>query len=161
MRSGGTAADVTEAVTFTRGEDGTPATEEKIEVVEMVYNKHANDNNLVVVTFERVVDAATATKLLPNYKIDGAEVESATVNAGALKKVTLKLKADSNTFTGERNVVIENVKAKGSSVAMDKYEGTENSMKTLHRTVTKAVLTADNEITLTFSENVTLSERCV
>ena len=93
-----------------------------------------------------------------NYKIDGAEVESATVNADNLKKVTLKLRADSNTFTGERNVVIENVKAKGSSVAMDKYEGTVELNENVAPTVTKAVLTADNKITLTFSENVTVSE---
>ncbi|MCG7336528.1 S-layer homology domain-containing protein [Sporosarcina sp. ACRSM] len=152
--TGEAAADV-KAITFTRGEDGTPATEEKIKVNGV--QQSTNDNNEVVVTFDQEVDADTAT-VAANYKISGAEVESATVNAGALKKVTLTLKADSNTFTGERNVVIENVKAKGSSVAMNKYEGTVALNENVAPTVTKAVLTADNEITLTFSENVTVPE---
>lgn len=149
-------AKVVEAVTFTRGEDSTPATEEKIQVADNGV-KQGSTNNLVEVTFEQEVDAASATKVT-NYKIDGAVVESATVNSGALNKVTLTLAANSNDFTGERNVVIENVKAKGSSVAMDKYEGTVTLNENVAPEVTKAILTADNEITLTFSENVTVSE---
>ncbi|MEK5039831.1 S-layer homology domain-containing protein [Sporosarcina sp. FSL K6-3457] len=149
-----TAANV-QVVTFTRGEDGTPATEEKIKVEKNGVNQLGTDNNVVVVTFDQEVDAATAT-IASNYKIADAEVESATVNAGTLNKVTLKLKAGSNNFTGERNVVIENVKAKGSSVVMDKYEGTVKLNENIAPTVTKAVLTADNKITLTFSESVTV-----
>ena len=117
-------------------------------------NKVENDNNLVEVTFDKIVDAASATSAA-NYKIDGAVVESATVKSNDLKKVTLKLKADSNTFTGVRNVTIENVKAKGSSVAMDKYEGTVVLSENVAPTVTKAELTATDKITLTFSEEVT------
>ena len=39
---------------------------------------------------------------------------------------------------------------------MDKYEGTVSLEENVAPTVTKAVLTADNQITLTFSENVTV-----
>ncbi|NYF23810.1 S-layer homology domain-containing protein [Sporosarcina sp. JAI121] len=147
-------ANAVKSVSFTRGEDGTTASDAKISLAKTDGIKQSADNNIVEVTFDKTVDAATATNAA-NYKIDGAIVESATVKSGDLKKVTLKLKADSNTFTGERSVVIENVKAKDSSVAMDKFEGTVSLNENVAPTVKNAKLTATNKITLTFSENVT------
>ena len=141
-------------VTFIRGEDGKLASEVKIQIATDGVKQAENDNNIIEVTFDKNVDAATATNAA-NYKIDGAVVDTATVKSNDLKKVTLKLKADSNTFTGVRNVSVENVKAKGSSVAMDKYEGTVDINENVAPTVTKAELTATDKITLTFSEDVT------
>ncbi|MFS0575636.1 S-layer homology domain-containing protein [Sporosarcina sp. 179-K 3D1 HS] len=136
---------------FVRGKDGKPETEVKIKVAGI---EQGETNDFVVVEFNKAVDAATATNVA-NYAIDGAVVETATVNSDDLKKVTLKLKADSNTFTGERNVVIQNVKAKGSAVAMEKYEDAVDLVENVAPTISKAALTGTKEITITFSEAVT------
>lgn len=146
--AGEVAADTT--AEFTRGKDGKPENEVKIGVTGVAAGE---TNDYVVVTFNKAVDAATATNPA-NYAIAGTVIESATVNSDDLKKVTLKLKADSNTFTGERNVVIENVKAKGSAVAMEKYESIVDISENVAPTIAKAVLTGTKEITLTFSEAV-------
>ncbi len=146
----GVAFDKTSA-SFTRGKDVASNT---TKLVAPVISQSSNDT--VTVTFTGQVDGASATDVA-NYKVDGAEVESATLDSfdGTNQAVTLKLKADSNTFTGTRNITVQNVKALGSSVTMDKYiENTVSLTENVRPTVTKAVLTANNEITLTFSENV-------
>ncbi|WP_252503828.1 S-layer homology domain-containing protein [Sporosarcina sp. Marseille-Q4943] len=141
------------STSFTRGKD---VASNKTKLAAPVITQSSNDT--VTVTFTGQVDGASATDVA-NYKVDGAEVESATLgtfDAEANKQVvTLKLKADSNKFTGTRNISVQNVKALGSSVTMDKYiENTVSLTENVRPTVTKAVLTANNEITLTFSENV-------
>ncbi|MEK3935600.1 S-layer homology domain-containing protein [Sporosarcina sp. FSL W7-1349] len=151
VKSAAGEAATTANASFVRGKDGKPETEVKIQVADIVAG---DTNDSVVVEFNKAVDAATATNVA-NYAIDGTVVETATVNSDDLKKVTLKLKADSNTFTGERNVVIQNVKAKGSAVAMEKYEDTVNLKENVAPTITKAALTGTKEITITFSEAVT------
>ncbi|MFJ5623512.1 S-layer homology domain-containing protein [Peribacillus loiseleuriae] len=116
-------------------------------------------NDTVTVTFTGQVEGASATNIA-NYTVDGAVVETAALEAyGATEDgkqvVTLTLKKDSNAFTGKRNITVQNVKALGSSVTMDKYTvNTVSLNENVRPTVTKAVLTSNNEITLTFSENV-------
>lgn len=136
--------------TFTRGTDGTLA---NTDVVGVDTIAKGADNDHVVVTFDKNVDAATATNSA-NYIVGGAVVESATLNSSNLKVVTLKLAANSNTFSGVRNVTVQNVKAAGSTVAMTTTTKTVDLNENVVPTVT-AQLQADlKTIKLTFSENV-------
>jgi len=143
--------------TFTRGKDGVAPSNSKATIDTSVDTNGIAvvDNNTLTVAFNQELDGATATNV-NNYKIDGAVVEKAILNpvSGGKQTVTLKLKAGSNIFTGERNVVISGVKAKNGLV-MDEYKTTENLKENVAPTITKAQLTAANQITLTFSEAVT------
>lgn len=152
----GVASEAGEAIstgkaTFTRGQDGTLANKDVIALDGAIVQ--GNNNNEVVVTFDKNVDAATATNPA-NYIVGGAVVDSATVSSTDLKKVTLKLKANSNTFSGIRNVTVQNVKAAGSTVAMT----TETKAVELNENVVPTVsakLDSDlKTIKLTFSESV-------
>lgn len=136
---------------FTRGKDGTPANNTAQALDTIVPS--LTDNNLITVTFKENVDAATATNV-SNYIVGGAVVESATVKAGAPKTVELKLKSNSNTFTGARNITVQNVKAAGSSVAMPTTTRAVTLSENVVPTAT-AKLGADlKTITITFSEVV-------
>ncbi|USK84928.1 hypothetical protein [Peribacillus asahii] len=140
------------SASFTRGEDGAQSNTNKLAAPALA----VVDNNTLTVTFTGAVDGVSATNAA-NYKVDGAVVESATLAAVADGKqvVTLKLKANSNTFTGVRNITVENVKALGSTVTMDKFVQNDLSLKeNVAPTVTSAKLTANNTITLTYSEAV-------
>lgn len=151
----GIAADDTATATFTRGKDGVPASTAKLAAPSVT--AVANDNNKVKVTFPAAVDGASATNV-NNYRVDGAIVESVTLEAvsGGTQVAYLNLKANSNTFTGTRNIIVENVKALGSSVTMDRYvENTVELKENIAPTVTKAVLTSTGTVQLTFSEGVT------
>jgi len=141
-------------VQFTRGKDGVAPSDVKtgLKVTNPIL-QDASINNKVTVEFLDNVDGATATNIA-NYNIDGAVVESARIVAGSPKIVELTLKADSNTFSGVRNVTVANVKAAGSSVAMNKYTGTVTLKENVAPKVEKAVLTTTQSITLTFSEAV-------
>ncbi|MBB4826162.1 hypothetical protein HNO89_003399 [Sporosarcina luteola] len=152
----GVTVDKVNSIKFNRGEDSV-ATTEKIKVTDNGIVQASADNNVVTVTFDKDVDAASATNAA-NYRIDGATIESATVKSTDLKQVELKLAPGSNTFTGLRNVSIQNVKAKNSSVPMDVYTGTITLNENVAPTVKSAVLTGNDTITLTFSENVTVDE---
>ncbi|OMP66719.1 hypothetical protein BTO28_11305 [Domibacillus epiphyticus] len=152
----GVAVEGTKA-TFTRGEDGTPASTAVVAVSNVA---QGTDNNKVAVTFDQEVDGASATNVA-NYKVDGAVVESvsllpATTTTGSTTQVAiLNLKANSNTFTGTRNIEITNVKAKGSTKVMAPYTSTVSLAENVVPTITAAKLTATNKVTLTFSEDVT------
>ncbi|WP_445002652.1 hypothetical protein [Exiguobacterium alkaliphilum] len=141
---------------FVRGEDGTPVNETKVSVAS--FAQKASDNNVVVVKFDKEVDGASATNVT-NYFIDGAAIEKATLlakNSDGTQEVELTLVANSNNFTGVRNVSVEGVKAKGSVVAMDRYTSNQVSLKeNVAPTVTSAKLIDTNKVRLTFSENVT------
>lgn len=139
---------------FTRGKDGTAVntTPQALADTNAIVQT-ANNNDEITVTFKENVDAATATNVA-NYIVGGAVVESATVNSTAPKAVVLKLKADSNTFTGARNVTVQNVKAAGSTVAMPTTTLAVTLKENVAPTAT-AQLQADLEtIKVTFSENV-------
>ena len=132
--------------------DGTAAAAGKVAVNSVT--KGAT-NDYVTVTFDGNVDLASATTAT-NYTVDGAVVESATAASSKTNVITLKLKANSNTFTGIRNVTVKEVKKLDGTVAMD----TQTVVSTLLNenilpTVTTANLTAVNTIVVTFSENVT------
>jgi len=150
----GVTVDKANSIKFNRGQDSA-ATTEKIKVTDNGIVQSSTDNNVVTVTFDKDVDAASATTAA-NYKIDGATVESATVKSTNLKQVELKLAPGSNNFTGLRNVTIQNVKAQNSSVAMDAFSGSITLNENVAPTVQTAVLTGNDTITLTFSENVTV-----
>ncbi|RJE47752.1 hypothetical protein A7K50_02955 [Dehalobacter sp. MCB1] len=160
----GIAADAVKAVSFTRGEDGVGASTAKVAVVAGTV-KQGVDNNKVEVVFDKAVDGASATAV-NNYSVAGAVVQSVTllavgadtpagtVTAATEQAVVLNLQAGSNLFTGLRNITITNVKALGSSVAIDAYTGTVNIKENVVPTITSAKLTALNKVTLTFSEKV-------
>ncbi|PIC95698.1 hypothetical protein CSV69_10180 [Sporosarcina sp. P26b] len=160
----GSQADVDMAkaeVTFTRNKDGVAPNTEVLKVADIVFAQGAS-NDAVTVTFSnlsatRALDAASASNVA-NYSIDGAVIESATVaaEAGGSQVVTLKLKKNSNTFTGVRNATVKNVKLIGSSKVMNPVTQVTPSLdENVRPTVEKAEITANNEITLTFSEAVT------
>ncbi|WP_214874757.1 hypothetical protein [Exiguobacterium sp. CH10] len=142
------------STTFTRGKDGAAVNKEVIKLVEenAIVQDDMNPSK-VTITFDKSVDAASAT-MTSNYIIGGAVVESATVKAGALNQVILTLKADSNTFSGLRNVTVQNVKAAGSTVAMESVTKALDFKENIAPKVT-AKLDSLNTIKLTFSEKVT------
>ncbi|MBD7985983.1 S-layer homology domain-containing protein [Sporosarcina sp. Sa2YVA2] len=143
------------SVSFVRGTDGTPANTAKVGVESIIQD--TNDNNKVNVTFDKKVDGATASNVA-NYSISGAIVESVTLMPFANDKqvAVLNLKPGSNTFTGVRNISVQNVKAAGSTVAMDVYTTNTVSLKeNVAPTVTAAKLVGTNQVELTFSEAVT------
>ncbi|MBM7664820.1 hypothetical protein JOC25_001279 [Solibacillus kalamii] len=148
----GVVAD-TAKTTFTRGEDGTATNSTVLGAPTVTANA---DNNKVNVTFTGAVDGASATNVA-NYKVDGAVIESVTLQPfkDGTQIAVLNLKADSNTFTGIRNISVENVKALGSSKTMLPYSTNEVSLnENIAPTVTKAELTTTTNINLTFSEAV-------
>ncbi|MFC4354183.1 S-layer homology domain-containing protein [Chryseomicrobium palamuruense] len=145
-------------VTFTRGQDVTPGSTDKVSVSSIAQSQ--TDNDVVLVTFNRAVDGASATTA-SNYRIDGATVQSVTLRApqtlnGATTQVAeVKLAPNSNGFTGVRNINVTGVKALGSTVVMDPYfTNTVSLNENVDPTVVSARLTANNEITVTFSEAI-------
>lgn len=154
IESGAGAAVTTGEATFTRGEDGTPASSEIVKVDNIT---QGSDNDKVDVEFDQAVDGASATNPA-NYKVDGAVVESVTLKAAsgapATQVATLNLKKDSNTFSGTRNVTVQNVKALNSTKIMDKTVIAVDLAENVRPTVKTAVLSGTDEVTLTFSEPV-------
>ena len=146
-------AITTGQATFTRGQDGTLANTDVIELAAVTPIVQGTSNDEVVVTFNKNVDAATAANPA-NYIVGGAVVESATVSSTDLTKVTLKLKANSNTFSGFRNVTVQNVKAAGSSVAMTTVTNAVDLNENVVPTVSAKLDSDLKTIKLTFSENV-------
>lgn len=76
---------------------------------------NALDNNTIKLVFAGVVDGVSATNK-DNYTVQGAQVERAVVQSEARNIVWLTLAENSNSFTGERDVTISNVKAEHSTV---------------------------------------------
>ena len=146
----------TAKVTFTRGNDGTPANETIVNVDSV--KQDPLDNNKVNVTFDAAVDGASA-KNPANYQIAGATIDSVTltpVGQDGKQVAVLNLKPGSNDFTGVRNINIANVKALGSTKVMKPYFTNEVSLnENIAPTVASAKLVGTNEVTLTFSEAVT------
>jgi hypothetical protein len=145
----------TAKVSFTRGQDNTPASDAIVGVDSVVQD--SKDNNKVNVTFDKAVDGASATTVA-NYQIDGAVVESVKLNpvVDGKQVAVLTLKQDSNTFTGTRNINIANVKALGSAKVMEPFFTNKVSLReNVAPTVTSAKLVGTNQVTLTFSEAVT------
>ncbi|ATP39041.1 hypothetical protein CSE16_02815 [Solibacillus sp. R5-41] len=147
----GVAVDSTTA-DFKLVADGTAAAAGKVAVTSVTPGA---TNDQVTVTFDGNVDLATATTAA-NYTVDGAVVESATAASSKTNVITLKLKANSNTFTGIRNVTVKEVKKLDGTVAMDTQTVVSAPLnENILPTVTTAKLTAVNTIKVTFSENVT------
>lgn len=149
----GQAMDPVNAI-FIRGKDDTPP---NTDVVALTSIAKGSDNNKVDVTFDKPVDGASAINVA-NYTVDGAIVESVTLKpAGATQVAVLNLKADSNTFSGVRNITVKNVKALGSTVAMTTDTKIVDLDENVRPTVTTAQLIANDTIKLTFSEAVITS----
>ena len=145
----------TAKTTFTRGEDGVPASSTVLAAPTIA--PVVDNNNKVNVTFATAVDGASATNVA-NYNIDGAVVESVTLNPIAedgKQVAVLTLEANSNTFSGVRNISVENVKALGSTKTMVPFSTTIDLNENVAPTITDAKLTDTNKVKLTFSEAVT------
>lgn len=145
----------TATVSFVRGTDGTQVNTDVVGVDSIVQD--STDNNKVNVTFNKEVDGATASNVA-NYSISGAVVSSVTLKpvAGGKQVAVLNLQPGSNTFTGVRNISVQNVKAAGSTVAMDTYTTSNVILKeNVAPTVASAQLVDTNKVELTFSEAVT------
>lgn len=145
----------TSSVTFTRGKDGVAANNELVTVSSIVQDQA--DNNKVLVTFNKPVDGSSAI-VASNYRIDGAVVDSVTLRpaSSGTQVAVLNLKAGSNAFTGTRNIYVSGVKALGSTRVMETYHTNQVSLnENVAPVVTSARLTSTNQITFTFSENVT------
>ncbi|MFD1031851.1 S-layer homology domain-containing protein [Metaplanococcus flavidus] len=107
------------------------------------------DNDTLHVTFDKALDGASATNKA-NYTVNGLVVKSATLLPNNV--VELKLDANTNTLTGVRNVAISGVKS-STGVLMNAFAASEYFVENVRPTFT-AALTQNDEITLTFSENV-------
>lgn len=148
-------------VQFTRGKDEAAPNTDVIKAADIDVKAVASDNDKVEVEFTvpsgKSLDGATATNIA-NYTVDGAQIESATLNvvSGVKQSVILTLKENSNTFTGVRNATVKNVKIAGSTKVMDPVTKLTASLnENVKPTVKTAVLTATDEVTVTFSEAVT------
>lgn len=153
VTSGANVTADTAKVTFTRGEDGTASNATVLGAPSVTAGA---DNNKVNVEFTGAVDGASATNVA-NYKVDGAVVESVTLQplSNGTQIAVLNLKEGSNTFTGVRNITVENVKALGSTKTMLPFTTNVVSLnENIAPTVTKAELTTTTNINLTFSEAV-------
>lgn len=111
------------------------------------------DNNVVYLQFNYPVDPALA-KNIENYVIDGAQVESAVVEATNLNSIKLTLKKDTSYFTGERNITIKGLKATNSTEMMPEQKTTINLKENIAPKVASAYVTSSSMITLVFSEDV-------
>ena len=155
----GNLGPVSTKVNVTRNEDGTASTTNK-PVLDTTVGTNGilvNDDKTITVGFtvgNQELDGASATNV-NNYKFDGAVVKTAVLspaNAGK-QEVTLTLQANSNNFTGVRNVMISGVQLKNGLV-MEPVNTTEVLTENVAPTVTSAKLTDTNKVTLTFSEAV-------
>lgn len=156
--------DMSETVaTFTRGKDGQSTTTNSDVVTSVAVAKGSTPDKVTVrftIPSGQKLDGATATNIA-NYSIAGAVVESVTLEAasGTTQVATLTLKEDSNTFTGVRNITVKNVKISGSTKVMEPV--TINNVEldeNVRPTLVGAAITANNKITLTFSEAMTVEK---
>lgn len=134
---------------FTRGAD---SYENKTELKLVAEPFSTPNNNTVVVTFDGAVEPLTA-KNLANYKIDGAEVKSVEIKSGEQNKVYLTLEPNKTTFTGERDITIEGIHAKGSSIPMQPVKTKITLKSNIAPTLVGKSIVGDAVI-LTFSESV-------
>lgn len=142
----GNASEVKSGVVFTRtanNDSGKP-----------VPTVTVTDNDTVTVAFDKKVDPASALNKA-NYSIEGVTIEAVklTANSSGAATVVLELASGSSKFTGERTINISGVKSESGDIMKD-YQTVESLNENINPTVTKAVLTATDKITLTFSEAV-------
>lgn len=106
----------------------------------------------VVVNFSEPVSAATALNL-NNYLVEGQPVFEKAIFDGDQKTVKLTLKANAIDVNGLRNFTIQNVADTAGNV-MDAITTKATFKENVKPTITSVKLTADNKITVTFSESV-------
>ncbi len=152
------------AVTFTRGQDGEAAVTENTEVVSGVTVTQGSTPDTVLATFTvpagHKLDGASAINKA-NYSIPGAEIESISLAAvsGTTQVATLHLKSNSNTFTGVRNITVKDVKIANSTKVMEPVLiNNQELVENVRPTVVSAAITANNKVTVTFSEAVTVEQ---
>ena len=144
-------------VNFTRGQDSATVNAYVVTAIAVAQGTTPDD---VDVTFTiqtgETLDGASALNL-SNYSIAGATVSSITLlpASGSTQVARLKLVANSNTFTGVRNITVENVKVAGSTAVMTpKTVSNVSLLENIKPTVLSAVLTTPSQVTLTLSESV-------
>lgn len=145
-------------VSFKRGVDGVVTTTDKPQVAKVT----ATDSNTITVEFDKAVEGSSATKV-ENYAIAGLTIDSAILKndaSGVANTVVLTLAKGTNKLDGARDLTIANVAAKNGAVmetitkTLTLKENVAPTVQTAKFTNTKDGLV--NEITLTFSEAVTL-----
>lgn len=134
---------------FTRGAD---SYENKTELKLVAMPFSTPNNNTVVITFDGAVEPLTA-KNLANYKIDSAEIKSVEIKSGKQDQVYLTLEPNKTTFTGERDITIEGIHAKGSSIPMQPVK-TKITLKSNIAPTLVGKSIVNDAVILTFSENV-------
>lgn len=140
-------------VKFTRTSD---VDVDKPELVKIEKAEDNNDNYFV--SFTKKLDPKTALDK-NNYVIEGVTVKNAIFtkndNEGAIVRLTLE--EGSVKLTGHRTVTIKNIKS-ADGVVMDTVTTVAEFTENVRPTVKSARLTAEDEITLTFSEKVKKEE---
>ncbi|MCM3733443.1 S-layer homology domain-containing protein [Fictibacillus nanhaiensis] len=162
VTDGSNASDV-KAITFTRGDD-TVSNIKPLIVKDDDRDTTANesgengiivvDNNTIEIDFNTKLDGASATNPA-NYRIEGATVESVVLTKNTTNAATVKIKLANNSVItdGVRNVTVSGVKSEDGT-AMDAYYTQETLVENVAPVLQSASLTANNTITLTFSEGL-------
>ncbi|PFA67330.1 hypothetical protein CN378_10815 [Bacillus sp. AFS015802] len=115
----------------------------------------ASNNNTIEVTFSEEVSNETALNLA-NYTIEGKQVFEKAVFIGDKKTVRLTLKEGAVKLNGDYQLEVMNIKDKAGN-KMDNYTVTKPLTENALPALKTAVLTENDVITLTFSENMNVS----
>jgi trimeric autotransporter adhesin len=144
---------VAKAVSFTRTTD-TDVTKPALVAAYDTNGIQVDSNTSVTVKFDKKLDALSALNK-SNYSIEGATISNVELiqNDATVAVVRLTLADSSIMVNGLRNVSVMNVKS-ASGVTMDAAYTTETFTENVRPTLTAAQLTANNEVTLTFSEAI-------
>lgn len=150
---------------FTRGEIVPAPNQDVFTAADITIANVSGNNDEVEVKFNLQAASASTKRLdgvtasnVANYSIDGAQIESATLQAAvtsgnpSTQSVILKLKKNSNSFTGVRNATVKNVKFAGSTKVMETVTKQTTLTENVLPTIVKADLTANDKVTITFSE---------
>lgn len=110
-------------------------------------------NSQVKLVFNHDVDPSTAA-VATNYIIPNASVTNAQVLSGDLKTVILTLGANQTLTSGNRDLIINGVKAKDSLAAQPQITTTVNLKENITPTANSAMFSSASQIEVRFSENV-------
>ncbi|MEK4406163.1 Ig-like domain-containing protein [Sporosarcina sp. FSL K6-6792] len=112
----------------------------------------AVNGNKVTLVFNENVTATTALNIA-NYTVEGEKVFKSAIFDGDEKTVVLTLKDSALSLDGDRYLTIKNVADLAGNVIEETNE-VLTFVETVRPTVTSAEVTAEDEITVTFSETV-------
>ncbi|WP_139491123.1 Ig-like domain-containing protein [Brevibacillus dissolubilis] len=118
------------------------------------------DNNVIYVSFDKVLDAASALNVA-NYTVEGTSAvqsaifvkNSVTTDGVPASIVKLTLKPGTFNLSGERLVTVKDVKT-ATGVVIPATTKKFNFVENVAPTIASAVVTSADEITITFSESM-------